>query len=174
MTVEEAEKKAEENFLSGMNCSQSVFAVFAEELGMDLETALKVSQAFGGGMCRMREVCGCVSGMLMAESLFAGSSDVSDKSAKDKCYAVGQELSGTFRQKNGSIVCRELLGLVPMGQSENALKQKTAVQHAVESSTSSERTAEYYKKRPCKNLCADAAGIFCAYLNSHKEPDGAH
>ena len=61
MTQEEAQDKARNNFKSGMNCAQSVFSVFAEELGMNLETALKVSQGFGGGMCRMREVCGCVS-----------------------------------------------------------------------------------------------------------------
>lgn len=168
MTQEEAQDKARNNFKSGMNCAQSVFSVFAEELGMNLETALKVSQGFGGGMCRMREVCGCVSAMIMASSLVTGSADPSDKNAKDECYKTGQNLSQKFREKNGSVVCRELLGLVPMGQSENALQNKTPVEHKVESSVSSERTEEYYKKRPCQELCADAAGIFCEYLKSKK------
>ena len=168
MTQEEAQDKARNNFKSGMNCAQSVFAVFAEELGMNLETALKVSQGFGGGMCRMREVCGCVSAMIMASSLVTGSADPSDKNAKDECYKTGQKLSQKFREKNGSVVCRELLGLVPMGQSEAALQNKTPVEHKVESSVSSERTEEYYKKRPCQELCADAAGILCEYLKSKK------
>ena len=168
MTQEEAQDKARNNFKSGLNCAQSVFSVFAEELGMNLETALKVSQGFGGGMCRMREVCGCVSAMIMASSLVTGSADPSDKNAKDECYKTGQKLSQKFREKNGSVVCRELLGLVPMGQSEAALQNKTPVEHKVESSVSSERTEEYYKKRPCQELCADAAGIFCEYLKSKK------
>ena len=168
MTQEEAQDKARNNFNSGMNCAQSVFSVFAEELGMNLETALKVSQGFGGGMCRMREVCGCVSAMIMASSLVTGSADPSDKNAKDECYKTGQKLSQKFREKNGSVVCRELLGLVPMGQSEAALQNKTPVEHKVESSVSSERTEEYYKKRPCQELCADAAGILCEYLESKK------
>lgn len=168
MTLEQAQDKARNNFKSGMNCAQSVFAVFAEELGMNLETALKVSQGFGGGMCRMREVCGCVSAMIMASSLVTGSADPSDKNAKDECYKTGQKLSQKFREKNGSVVCRELLGLVPMGQSEAALQNKTPVEHKVESSVSSERTEEYYKKRPCQELCADAAGILCEYLKSKK------
>ena len=104
----------------------------------------------------------------MASSLVTGSADPSDKNAKDECYKTGQKLSQKFREKNGSVVCRELLGLVPMGQSEAALQNKTPVEHKVESSVSSERTEEYYKKRPCQELCADAAGIFCEYLNSKK------
>lgn len=168
MNVNEAADKAQTNFKNGFNCAQSVFAVFAEELGLDLETALKISQGFGGGMGRQREVCGCVSGMIMAVSLLEGSSDSLDKKSKDDCYKTVQELCQKFREKNGSIICRELLGLVPMGQSEDALKNKTAIEHKIESSVSSERTSEYYKKRPCDLLCRDAAEIFCEYFNSKK------
>ena len=84
MNVNEAADKAQTNFKSGFNCAQSVFAVFAEELGLDLETALKISQGFGGGMGRQREVCGCVSGMIMAVSLLEGSSDSLDKKSIKK------------------------------------------------------------------------------------------
>ena len=169
MDPKEAGAKAQKFFKSGYNCAQSVFAVFAEELGVDLKTALKISQGFGGGMGRQREVCGTVSGMIMAASLLEGSDDSSDKETKDKCYEGIQKLCNKFREKNGSIICRELLGLVPMGQSEEALKNKTAVEHKIESSVSSERTEEYYKKRPCDLLCADAAEIFCEYFNFSKD-----
>ena len=157
MTQEEAQDKARNNFKSGMNCAQSVFSVFAEELGMNLETALKVSQGFGGGMCRMREVCGCVSGMLMVCGLKYANGVAGDKNCKDKCYAVSQELAGEFKKQNGSIICRELLGL-----SRSADTSQTV---------SEERTAAYYQKRPCAKLAALAAEICCRYISSHPVQD---
>ena len=110
MTQEEAQDKARNNFKSGMNCAQSVFSVFAEELGMNLETALKVSQGFGGGMCRMREVCGCVSAMIMASSLVTGSADPSDNSARNSAkktalsYAVN--FSVLFQWDKAKLPCK--------------------------------------------------------------------
>lgn len=168
MNKEEAGKIAQENFKKGFNCAQSVFLVFAESLGLERETALKISQGFGGGMGRMREVCGCVSGIIMTISMLKGSSDPEDKETKDECYKIIQRLSEKFREKNGSIVCRELLGLVPLGQSENALKNKEAIVHKVEDSVSSPRTEEYYRKRPCELLCRDAAELIAEYIGETK------
>ena len=140
-------EKAKELFKSGYNCSQSVLGVFCEELGMDFDTAMKISAPFGGGMGRMREVCGTVSGMFMVAGLMFGSRDAS---AKAEIYKKVQDLAAKFKEQNGSIICRELLA-------------------GVENSTSpipSERTESYYKKRPCVELVGDAVEIFENYVNS--------
>ncbi|MBQ0162069.1 MAG: C_GCAxxG_C_C family protein [Treponema sp.] len=167
MTVEEARSKAMEYFTSGYNCSQSVFAVFAEMAGVDKSLALKIAQGLGGGMGRQRELCGAVSGMIMAVSSMIGTDDPKDKETKDNLYKVTQKLCQKFREKNGSIVCRELLGFVPMGQSEEALKNKTPIEHYIEKPESEARTSEYLKKRPCNELCADACEILCEWINDN-------
>lgn len=135
-------ERAKELFKLGYNCSQSVLGVFCEELGLDFETAIKVSSSFGAGMGRMREVCGAVSGMFMAAGLILYNGD------KAQQYRHVQELAKRFRDKNGSIVCRELL-------------------QGIESSTSpnpSERNSEYYKKRPCVELVEDSVIILEEYI----------
>lgn len=145
-------EKAKESFKMGYNCSQAVLGAFCEELGMDFETAMKIASSFGGGMGRMREVCGTVSGMFMAAGLQYGPSDNSDPKAKGEHYKKIQELAKRFKDKNGSIICRELL-------------------EGVETSTSptpSERTETYYKKRPCVDLVGDAAEIFEEYLKENQ------
>ncbi len=167
MTSDQARARAEENFLKGYNCTQSVVEVFAEELGYDRDMALKLCQPFGAGICRMREVCGTVSGMLACAGMKAGKSDGS-KEGKDEIYKIGQELADRFRKDHGSIICRELLGLVPLGQSDKAFKEKKAVDRVVDAPISQERTSEYYKKRPCPKLCGDAAAIFNDWLEAHK------
>jgi C_GCAxxG_C_C family probable redox protein len=149
--MSEKSEKAKELFKQGYNCSQSVLGVFCEELGLDFETAIKISSSFGGGMGRMREVCGTVSGMFMAAGLaFASASDsASEKGAQ---YKRIQELAQRFKDQNGSIICRELL-------------------QGVEKSTSptpSERTESYYKKRPCVELVGDSVEIFEQYLKETK------
>ena len=137
--------KAVQLFKEGYNCSQAVFAAFAEKYGIDQELALRLSASFGGGMGRMREVCGAVSGMLMAIGMETGSVTGSDREGKAANYAEVQALAGLFREKNGSIICRELLGL----------EQKEAQgSHVPE-----KRTDTYYKKRPCVELVRDAAEI---------------
>jgi C_GCAxxG_C_C family probable redox protein len=176
MTPEQAREKAESLFQSGYNCSQSVIGALCEELGADFDTTVRLAQPFGGGMGRMREVCGSVSGMLMALGIAAGSSDASDKKAKDAEYALVQQLAAQFRKKNGSIVCRELLGLVPPGQSERELKGDASVTvpspaAGMTAPVSSERTADYYKKRPCRQLCGDAAEIFQTWYLSHRKTE---
>ncbi len=149
----ERSEKAKELFKSGYNCSQSVLGVFAEELGMDFDTAMKISSSFGGGMGRMREVCGTVSGMFMAAGLMFGPSDNSDPKAKGELYKRIQELANRFKNQNGSIICRELL--------EGVTSSNTPIP--------SERNEEYYKKRPCVELVGDAVEIFEQYLLETKE-----
>ncbi len=168
MTKEEAMKKASDNFKSGLNCTQSVVSVFAEQLGWDKNQILSLCEPFGGGMSRMREVCGTVSGMLMclgmynqkARSVESDSSDKENcspaqiKSHKDQTYKDGQSLAKKFAEKNGSIICAELLGL-------RKRQQDTPVSEA--------RTEEYYKKRPCAELCGLAAYIFQEFLDEQAD-----
>lgn len=144
---------AKQNFLNGYNCSQAVLLAFCEDFGLEKETALKISEPFGGGMGRMREVCGTVTGMFMVLGLAMGNSDAKDGSTKKNVYKSVQEIAEKFKQDNGSIICRELLGI------QKANK---------ESYVPSERTTEYYKKRPCPELCKYAADILEEYL---KEED---
>ena len=135
-------EKAAELFVNGCNCSQAVFGAFAEDCGIDFETALRLSSSFGGGMGRLRETCGAVTGMFMVASM-AIPADNKDAEAKKANYALVQQVAEDFRQENGSIICRELLGLT--------CKK--------EDPTPSARTQEYYKKRPCGELVYLAAEI---------------
>ena len=145
-------ERAMELFKQGYNCSQSVFGAFCEECGMDFETSLKLSSSFGGGMARLREVCGAVSGMFMVAGMKYGYTDPKDNLAKTEHYKRIQELAEQFREKNGSIICRDLLGLSV--QSESYIPEK--------------RTEEYYKKRPCVELVGDAAEIIYEFIKSNK------
>lgn len=144
---------AKQNFMNGYNCSQAVLLAFCEDFGLEKETALKISEPFGGGMGRMREVCGTVTGMFMVIGLAMGNDNSKDNTTKKNVYKSVQELAAKFKEDNGSIVCRELLGF----QKNNK-----------ESYVPSERTKEYYKKRPCPELCKYAADILEEYL---KEED---
>ena len=134
--------KAVELFKSGFNCSQSVFAAYADLFGMDEETALKVSAGLGGGVGRSREVCGAVSAAAMLAGMKYGATDGEDSEAKQRTYAVVQQIIAEFKQSNPSIVCRELLAL---GEKENTDPKPEA------------RTEHYYKKRPCAQLVEDSA-----------------
>lgn len=150
--MEEKMKTAEELFRQGFNCSQSVFAAFSDECGIDRETALKLASSFGGGMGKMREVCGAVTGMFMVAGLKYGYSDPQDAQAKAEHYRRIQELAEKFKTENGSIICRELLGL-PEGP---------------DTPTPEARTPGYYKKRPCAELVKCAAKIMEEYLEENK------
>ncbi len=152
MSGEKAER-AKQLFRDGYNCSQAVLGAFCEELGMDFETAIKLSSSFGGGMGRMREVCGAVSGVFMAAGLKYGYSLPEDLEAKKEHYKLIQQMAEEFKEKNDSIICRELLG-----QQEG--KENSHIP--------SERTKEYYKKRPCVELVGDAAEIFERILEKRK------
>lgn len=133
--------KARELFKSGCNCSQAVFLAFADRYGIDDDTALKLASSFGGGMGRSREVCGALSGALMVNGMETGSTDLTDIRAKTKNYESAREIMDAFRNDNGSIYCRELLGL----------------SKRPESATPDARTKEYYKKRPCAEIVYSAA-----------------
>ena len=141
--MEDKQQCAKCLFKDGYNCSQAVLGAFAKELGMDTQTAMKLASSFGGGMGRMREVCGAVSGMFMVAGLLKGYDDPKDQQAKKEHYALIQHLAQEFRKENGSIICRELLEL-PVGPDMPEPEK---------------RTDGYYKKRPCADLCASAAAI---------------
>ena len=143
-------EKAKELFLKGFNCSQAVVGAFCEDLGLDFETAMKLASSFGGGMGRLREVCGAVSGAFMVAGLKYGYADTTDKTAKTEHYKLIQEMAAKFKEENGSIICRELLRVGD--------KKETHVPE--------ERTKEYYKKRPCAELVELAAKITEEVLNS--------
>lgn len=132
---------AEELFRQGYNCSQAVVAAFEDVTGFDRDTSLKIASALGGGMCRMREVCGAVSGAMVVLGMARGEGTDSDHAKKTALYKTGQEFADAFKGELGSIVCRELLGL-PDGKSE-------AVPEV--------RTDAYYKKRPCAEIVKLAA-----------------
>ncbi len=139
-------EQAADYFLEGYNCSQSVFLAFADRYGLDRETALRLSCTFGGGMGRMRQVCGAVSGMALVCGLETGNTDPKDRQKKTENYGQMRKLAEAFREKHGSIVCGELLAL-------------SAREKQREGAAPSERTAEYYKKRPCRELVRCAAEI---------------
>lgn len=142
-------EQAKELFLAGYNCAQAVFCTFAPELGLDKETALRLSACFGGGLGRQREVCGAVSGMCMAFSLKCAPKDPTDNAQKAAFYAQVQELCRRFKAQNGSIICRELLGL-PQGPS---------------CPTPQPRTPAYYDHRSCADKVKSAAAILETYFS---------
>lgn len=143
-------EKAKALFLEGYNCAQAVFSAFADELGIDFDMAVKLSSGFGGGMGRLREVCGAVSGMFMVLSMKHGYTSPTDMSAKKSLYAHIQNLAKSFSDENGSIVCRELL----------ALPEKMS------SPTPENRSEQYYKKRPCADLVEYAADLVESYMKN--------
>ena len=146
------DEQAKELFLNGYNCAQAVFCTFARELGIDDKTALKLSACFGGGLGRQREVCGAVSAMCMAFSLKYAPQDPTSHAQKAEFYAKVQELCKKFKEENGSIICRELLGL-PAGP---------------DTPTPQERTKEYYKARSCADRVKSAAAILENYFSEEK------
>ena len=151
LTSSQYAQKAMNLFKEGSNCSQSVFLAFKDLYGIDRHTALKLSSSFGGGMGRLREVCGSVSGMFLTAGILYGYDSPKDRSSKTEHYKRIQELARSFEELNGSIVCRELLGL----------DQKK------ESYVPEERTKDYYRKRPCEQIVGCAAYIMEEYIRNH-------
>lgn len=142
-------QKAVELFKSGCNCSQSVVCAYCDLFGMDEETAMRASEGFGGGMGRMRLTCGAVSGMAFIAGLALSKGAAGDIPTRTKVYAAVQEMAKEFEEKNGSIICRDLLGVNLMGN-KGAVPTK--------------RTDEFYKKRPCIGCIEDCAKIIDKYL----------
>lgn len=148
LTPEEYGKKARALFEEGYNCAQAVVLCFEDLTGLDTKTAAMLSSSFGGGMGRLREVCGAVSGMFTVAGLLRGYADPKAKAEKAEHYAFIQSLATDYKAENGSIICKELLGLpgasVPVPE---------------------ERTAEYYRRRPCADYVECAARTLAKKIN---------
>ena len=140
--------RAGELFLAGYNCSQSVVVAFCDLTGLSEEFSAKLSSSFGGGMGRMREVCGAVSGMLTVAGLLYGYG-APDDAAKKAHYTLVQALAGQFRDEHGSIICREILKNPPSDPNPTP------------------RTAEFYKTRPCARMVVCAAELLDEYIAAH-------
>ena len=136
-------QKAEELFKSGYNCSQSVIGAVCDDLGLDFDTAMKLSEGFGGGMGRMRLTCGAVSGMVMAVGMVMSRGNA-DGDTRAEVYAKVHELADKFSAENGTIICSQLLGL------DNANEYSPAPEA---------RTEKFYKKRPCVELVKQCVKI---------------
>lgn len=141
--------KAAEFFLSGYNCAQSVAVAYCDRMGLTERQAAKMASAFGGGMGRMREVCGAVSGMLLVLSQLYGYDTPGDDEKKKELYHQVQALAGAFRAETGSIICREILKNPPSDPNP------------------SPRTAEYYAKRPCARMVLTAARLLEQFMEEH-------
>lgn len=147
-------EKAVALFKEGYNCSQSVVAAYAEEYGLTREQALKISASFGGGIGRMRKTCGAACGLFMLAGLETGCTEGKSREGKEENYRTVQMLAEEFKRRNGSLTCAELLGLS---------------KQAPTPPTPEERTAEYFKKRPCVKMVEEAARIWCEYLSTNSD-----
>lgn len=138
-------------FLKGYGCAQAVLLAFSDVTGLDERTAARLGSSFGGGMGRMREVCGTVSGALAVLGLIEGYDEPGDTAAKAALYARVRDFAARMKERNGagSIICREILSGVPHTEGGEA----------------EARTAEYYARRPCPDLCALAAEILQEMLD---------
>lgn len=139
VNIEERVEKARQNFASGYNCAQSVVLAYSDIMNIDPSILATLSASFGGGMGRLREVCGAVSGMSMVAGALTPVIDPADREAKNTNYKLVKALADDFKTENGSIVCRELLGLTPKSLP---------------------------KKRPCAELVEIAAKIIALHINS--------
>ena len=140
---------AVENFMGGYNCAQSVVVAFCDVTGMTPDYAARLSSSFGGGMGRMREVCGAVSGMLLVAGLLYGYETPGDDESKRAHYKLVQALAASFREREHSIICREILKNPPSDPNPTP------------------RDADFYRQRPCARLVALAAGILDDYMKEH-------
>ena len=149
--LEDRIQRAVELFMQGYGCCQSVVCAFSDLYGLDEEMALKVSAGFGGGVGRMRLMCGTCSALVILAGLEKGQTRGEDREGKAACYQLVRQLLETFRQRNGSIICAELLQM-------NGVKAET------NTSQPDERNAEYYRVRPCARKVESAARVFAEYL----------
>ena len=142
-------QRAAELFVGSYNCAQSVVVAFCDVTGLGPDFAARLASSFGGGMGRMREVCGAVSGMLMVAGLLYGYETPGDDTAKKAHYTLVQELAGEFREQIGSIVCRDILKNPPSDPNPTP------------------RTEQFYRTRPCARMVATAARILEEYIAEH-------
>lgn len=142
-------ERAAELFLKGYNCAQAVAIAFTDVTGLSEEVSARLSSPFGGGMGRMREVCGAVSGMYMVLGILYGYSNAEEKEGKKQLYSDVQALAEKFREKAGSIICREILKNPPSDPTPSA------------------RTAEYYASRPCARMVILASSLLDEFIKEH-------
>ena len=142
-------EKAFELFKSGYNCAQAVAVAFCDKTGLTEKQAARMASSFGGGMGRMREVCGAVSGMFMVLGLLYGYDDPKADTEKKQLYTDVQALAEEFKKDAGSILCREILKNPPSDPNP------------------SPRTAAYYAMRPCERMVYNAADLMDAFITSH-------
>ena len=140
---------AAELFLKGYNCAQAVALAFCDLTGLKESACAKMASSFGGGMGRLREVCGAVSGMLLVAGQLYGYDSPDDGQAKKAHYERVQELAGKFREQAGSIVCREILKNPPSDPNPTP------------------RTEAFYKQRPCTRMVMLATQILEEYIGVH-------
>lgn len=151
INVQERVERAQNYFKAGYNCAQAVVMAFDDVMQMTPDELARLAAPFGGGMGRMREVCGTVSGMAFLAGAIKPSADPSNLEERKENYALVQKFAQEFRDENGDIVCRRLLGLEPMAE-------------RTETPMPSARTAEYYRKRPCVEYVGCAARIVAEHL----------
>ena len=151
VNVDERVERAQAYFKAGYNCAQAVVMAFDDVMQMSPDELARLAAPFGGGMGRMREVCGTVSGMTFLAGAIKPSTNPSNLEERKENYALVQLFADKFREENGDIVCRRLLGLEPIAE-------------RAETAMPSERTPEYYRKRPCSEYVGCAARIVAEYL----------
>ena len=144
-------KHAAELFESGYNCAQAVAVAFSDVTGMTPQAAASMASSFGGGMGRMREVCGAVSGMLLVSGILCGYDSPGDDVSKKAHYERVQAMAGEFRQEAGSIICRDIL------------------KNPSSDPSPTPRSPEFYQMRPCTRMVYLAAEIMAKRLAAHTE-----
>ena len=142
-------EKASKMFYDGYNCAQAVAVAFCDVTGLDEKTTAKMISPFGGGMGRLREVCGAVSGMLFVLGCLYGYDESTNDEAKKETYTQVQELAKAFQEQNGSIICREILKNPPTDPNPFP------------------RTEAYYASRPCVRMVATAAKLMDDFIAAH-------
>ena len=145
-------EKAEKYFCSGYNCAQAVLCAYCDITGIDESTAQRWASSFGGGMGKLREACGAVTGAFAVLGLLYGGYDVNDNKAKSEHYALVRKMAEGFKDKHGTINCEQLLkGIANAKGSDPA-----------------ERTEEYYKVRPCARFVGDACDILDSIIKERE------
>ncbi|MDD2458117.1 MAG: C-GCAxxG-C-C family protein [Eubacteriales bacterium] len=147
--------RAEALFKSGYNCAQSMIGAFEGEIGIDFETSIRLAASFGGGMGRLREVCGALTGLFMVIGLQSGYSDPEDHEAKTRHYQRVQDLAAQFRDRFGTLLCRDLLEL----------------EESISEPVPEKRTEEYYQRRPCAQYIRFAASLLDTMPEPQSQPE---
>ena len=163
-------QRAVELFMQGYGCCQSVVCAFADRYGVDEEMALRIAAGFGGGVGRMRMMCGACSALVILAGLEKGQTRGEDREGKAACYQLVRDLLETFRQRNGSIICAELLqrktSQPPLVGEPKVDGRRGSQLNTLEPCMPDERNAEYYRVRPCARKVESAARVFAEYLAS--------